>query len=109
VLTNLLTNAVKYAPDAPFITIKAHHDASDIFISVQDEGLGIHEDDLPNMFEQFFRAKTSTGIAGTGIGLNIVKQIIDYHGGDISLTSEVGVGTTFTVRLPISGPLEKAA
>lgn len=109
VLTNLLTNAVKYAPDAPFITVKAHHDASNIFISVQDEGLGIHEDDLPNMFEQFFRAKTSTGIAGTGIGLNIVKQIIDYHGGDISLTSEVGVGTTFTVRLPISGPLEKAA
>ncbi len=109
VLTNLLTNAVKYAPDAPFITVKAHHDDSDIFISVQDEGLGIHEDDLPNMFEQFFRAKTSTGIAGTGIGLNIVKQIIDYHGGDISLTSEVGVGTTFTVRLPISGPLEIAA
>jgi signal transduction histidine kinase len=109
VLTNLLTNAVKYAPDAPFITVKAHHDASDIFISVQDEGLGIHEDDLPNMFEQFFRAKTSTGIAGTGIGLNIVKQIIDHHGGEISLTSEVGVGTTFTVRLPISGPLEIAA
>lgn len=109
VLTNLLTNAVKYAPDAPFITVKAYQEGSDIFISVQDDGLGIGEEDLPNMFEQFFRAKTSTGIAGTGIGLNIVKQIIDHHGGEISIASEVGVGTTFTVRLPIAGPLEVAA
>lgn len=109
VITNLLSNAVKYAPDAPFIAVKAHHDNSHVFISVQDEGLGINDDDLPNMFEQFFRARTSTGIAGTGIGLHIVKQIIDFHGGEITVSSEVGVGTTFTVRLPIAGPLEIAA
>ncbi len=109
VLTNLLSNAIKYAPDAPNITVKAHHDASDIFLSVQDEGLGIGADDLPNMFEQFFRAQTSTGIAGTGIGLHLVKQIVEYHGGEISVESEAGVGSTFTVRLPISGPLEIAA
>lgn len=109
VLTNLLTNAVKYAPDAPFITVKAYQEGSDIFITVQDDGLGIGEEDLPHMFEQFFRAKTSTGISGTGIGLHIVKQIIDHHGGDVSVVSEVGVGTTFTVRLPIAGPLEVAA
>jgi signal transduction histidine kinase/HAMP domain-containing protein len=109
VLTNLLSNAIKYAPDAPNITVTAHHDETDVFLSVQDEGLGIGSDDLPNMFEQFFRAQTSTGIAGTGIGLHIVKQIIEHHGGEISVESEVGVGSTFTVRLPITGPLEKAA
>ena len=76
---------------------------------MKDDGLGIDKDELPKMFEQFFRAKTSTGIAGTGIGLHIVKQIIDHHGGSVSVESEVGVGSTFTVRLPISGPMELAA
>lgn len=109
VLTNLLSNAVKYAPDAPFITVKAYKEGTDVVLSVQDDGLGIDEDEIPKMFEQFFRAKTSTGIAGTGIGLHIVKQIIDHHGGTISVESEVGVGSTFTVRLPIAGPLELAA
>lgn len=109
VLTNLLSNAVKYAPDAPFITVKAYKDGTDVVLSVQDDGLGIDEDEIPKMFEQFFRAKTSTGIAGTGIGLHIVKQIVDHHGGTISVESEVGVGSTFTVRLPIAGPMELAA
>ena len=109
VLTNLLSNAVKYAPDAPFITVKAYTEGTDVVLSVQDDGLGIDEDEIPKMFEQFFRAKTSTGIAGTGIGLHIVKQIIDHHGGTISVESEVGVGSTFTVRLPVSGPMELAA
>ena len=104
-----MSNAVKYAPDAPFITVKAYTASDEIVLSVQDEGLGIDEDELPKMFEQFFRARTSTGIAGTGIGLNIVKQIIEHHGGTISVTSEVGVGSTFMVRLPIAGPLELAA
>lgn len=109
VLTNLLSNAVKYAPDAPLITISGVQEKDDILISVNDQGLGIDKEDLPQMFQQFFRAKTSTGIAGTGIGLNIVKQIISEHGGDISIISEVGLGTTFTVRLPIAGPMAIAA
>ena len=109
VITNLLSNAVKYAPDAPFISVKAYTDGTDVVLCVKDDGLGIDKDELPKMFEQFFRAKTSTGIAGTGIGLHIVKQIIDHHGGSVSVESEVGVGSTFTVRLPISGPMELAA
>ena len=101
VLTNLLSNAVKYAPDSPDIFVKGWQEESQVFISVQDFGLGIDEADLPKMFGRFFRAKTSTGIPGTGIGLNLVNQLVELHGGKIDLESKAGVGSTFTVCLPI--------
>ena len=101
ILTNLLSNAVKYSPDAKNIHVKGWQEDNNAFISVQDFGLGIDEDEIPKLFERFFRAKTSTGIPGTGIGLNIVHQLIELHGGAISLKSKKGEGSTFTVRLPI--------
>lgn len=70
-------------------------------VSVQDHGIGIDPDDLPKMFERYFRARTSTGIAGTGIGLNLVKQFVELHGGRVSVESKRGGGSTFTVSLPI--------
>ncbi|MDH3580192.1 MAG: ATP-binding protein [Hyphomicrobiales bacterium] len=107
VLTNLLSNAVKYAPDAPDIQVRAHSEGDDVVISVRDNEVGIDEDDLPRMFERFFRAKSSTGISGTGIGLNVVKTLIEMHDGSINFESAIGEGTTFTVRLPINGPVKR--
>ncbi|NKF33582.1 sensor histidine kinase, partial [Pseudomonas sp. BGM005] len=62
-------------------------------------------DDLPKMFQRYFRARSSTGIAGTGIGLNLVKQIVELHGGTIDVASSRGNGTTFTLRIPIGAEM----
>jgi len=102
--TNLLSNAVKYAPGAPDIEVMAHTEGDQVMISVRDHGLGIDGDELDRIGERFFRARTSTGTAGTGIGLNLAKTLVKMHGGSISVESEKGKGSTFTVRLPIAGP-----
>lgn len=104
VFVNLLSNAVKYSPDGPDITVRGWSDGNDALVSVQDQGLGIDEDELPQMFSRFFRATTSSGIPGTGIGLNLVKALVELHDGSIDLESRKGKGSTFTVRLPIDGP-----
>lgn len=109
IITNLLTNAVKYAPDNPEVTITGWREGDDILLSVQDHGLGISAADQQHLFTRFFRAETSTGIAGTGIGLNLVRQLVTMHGGSITVDSAVGQGSTFTVRLPVSGPAEIVA
>lgn len=101
VMTNLLSNAVKYSPDAPDIFVKGWITETDLFITVKDHGLGMDEDDLSKLFGRFFRAKTSTGIPGTGIGLNLVKTLIEMHDGEISVQSEQGQGTIFTIQLPL--------
>lgn len=107
VLTNLLSNAVKYAPRAPDITIRGWEEDGFIFLSVKDEGVGIDAEDVPKLFQPYFRARTSTGIAGTGIGLSLVKQIVTLHDGDIFVESERGKGTCFTLVLPVQGPAAK--
>lgn len=104
VLTNLLSNAEKYAPNAPEIDVKAYREGENIIISVSDQGLGIDEDELDKIGERFFRAKTSAGIPGTGIGLNIAKKLVEMHGGSIHVESQKVVGSTFFVTIPIMGP-----
>jgi signal transduction histidine kinase len=104
VFTNLFSNAVKYSPKAPEIKIMGWEMDGFACVSVRDGGIGIDPDDLQKMFQLYFRARTSTGIAGTGIGLNLVKQVVDLHGGEIRVESEKGHGTVFTVKLPIAGP-----
>lgn len=104
VFTNLLSNAVKYSPRSPKIEVRGWCDGSDVRVSIQDYGLGIDPDDLPKMFERYFRARTSSGIAGTGIGLNLVKQIVELHGGQVTVDSRKGEGSLFAVSLPIAGP-----
>jgi signal transduction histidine kinase len=101
VFGNLLSNAVKYAPRAPDIYVRGWVEHDTIHISVRDTGVGIDEEDLSRLFEPYFRAQSAAGIAGTGIGLNIVREIVDMHGGTISVASEVGKGSTFTVNLPL--------
>ncbi|MDA7948729.1 MAG: PAS domain S-box protein [Hyphomicrobiaceae bacterium] len=103
ILTNLLSNAIKYSPESPDVRVNAYRSGKNVVIKVADQGVGIDEEDLPNMFGRFFRAKTSTGIAGTGIGLNLVKTLADMHGGSVSVESTKGVGSTFIVILPIDG------
>lgn len=104
VFTNLLSNAAKYAAHAPDIFISGWQENGLVHVAVKDQGIGIDADDLPKMFQRYFRARTSTGIAGTGIGLNLVQQILDLHQGSIAVTSQKGCGSVFTVTLPIAAP-----
>lgn len=103
VFTNLLSNAVKYSPESPLIEVYGQVVDETVEICVRDHGIGIDEEDLPSMFQQFFRAKTATAIAGTGIGLNLVKRIIEEQGGTIRVDSKSGEGSVFTLCLPIDG------
>lgn len=102
VFTNLLSNAVKYSPENPTIQIRGNIEDDCVVISVTDSGIGISKEDLPNTFKRFHRAKTAEGFPGTGIGLSIAREFVKMHGGDISVESVEGVGSTFTVRLPIT-------
>ena len=105
IFSNLLSNAVKYAPEGTSVWLTAHRgDQDDVAISVRDQGVGIPEQELKKLFQRFFRASTSTGIPGTGIGLHLVKHLIEMHGGEIDVESRPGEGSTFLVRLPINQP-----
>ncbi|NKL28333.1 PAS domain-containing protein [Rhizobium leguminosarum bv. viciae] len=101
VFTNLLSNAVKYAPGTSEIRVTAWTETGNVKVSISDDGVGIDAEDVPRLFQRYFRARTSTGIAGTGIGLNLVKQIVELHSGSIEVRSARGCGSTFTVTLPI--------
>ncbi|MDH3661133.1 MAG: ATP-binding protein [Alphaproteobacteria bacterium] len=103
ILSNLLSNAVKYSPTGTIITVDAwQEDSGFAVIAVGDQGVGIPADEIETLFDCFFRASTSTGIAGTGIGLHLVRELVDMHGGSIEVDSTVGQGSTFTVRLPLA-------
>ena len=101
--TNLISNAIKYSPEGGTITVRFREGEESILIDIRDEGLGIPQDALPNLFTKFYRVDNSDQrrIGGTGLGLTIVKEIIETHEGNISVTSEEGKGSVFTVRLPI--------
>ncbi|WP_162894774.1 sensor histidine kinase [Rhizobium terrae] len=101
VFSNLLSNAVKYSPFSSNIHVSGWKEGRRVLVSVADSGIGMDGDDLPKLFEPYFRARSATGIAGTGIGLNIVKEIVELHGGSVSVRSVLGKGTTFTVELPL--------
>lgn len=100
-LSNLLFNAIKYSPYGGIIQFELTCQGNEAVFQIQDQGIGIPANDLPRLFEFFHRAKNVGAIAGTGLGLAIVKQCVDLHGGEIKVNSAVGVGTTFTVTLPL--------
>lgn len=103
VLTELLNNAIRFSPGGGRIHISIYREAKNIYLQVQDEGIGIPDIDQKNVFEEFFRASNADSIAGTpgsGIGLTIVQQIISLCQGDISLRSEINKGTVITVSFP---------
>ena len=101
VILNLLSNAIKYSPAGKNIEFKTHLSGRMLLISIVDGGIGIPEEDQKHLFERFFRAKNSTNIQGTGLGLNIVKKYVELMNGNVTFASTLNEGTTFTVRLPI--------
>jgi PAS domain S-box-containing protein len=103
IFKNLVDNAIKFTLSGT-VRIDAYHKAGQIHVSVKDQGIGIPMASLPNLFGRFFRAQTAVerGIAGTGLGLYMVKESVEHFGGSITVDSIEGTGTTFTVVLPIA-------
>ena len=99
VVTNLLTNAMKYGEGRP-VRIILRREADKALLIVRDEGIGIAEENHRRIFERFERAVPASTVSGLGLGLYIVKRIVEAHGGEIGVESELGKGASFTVRLP---------
>jgi len=115
VLINLLDNAIKYSDPGARVEVSVFEEGGvageeDVVVRVSDTGVGIPKEDLPNLFERFYRVDKdrSRVTGGSGLGLAISKQIVDLHGGDLTVRSEVGRGSTFDVRLP-KAPLPRSA
>ena len=109
-VTNLMSNAVKYTPDGGDITARLASHGSEIAIAIVDSGIGIPRKDLNRVFERFYRVdrgrQSATG--GTGLGLSIVRHVAVNHGGRVELISEEGIGSTFSIILPTTGPTYKS-
>jgi two-component system phosphate regulon sensor histidine kinase PhoR len=101
-LGNIVENAVKYTREAGWIRVSGSNDQKRVLIVVEDNGIGISKEDLPRIFERFYRSDRSRSreMGGTGLGLSIVKHIVQAHGGTVEVTSRLGAGSKFTVALP---------
>jgi two-component system sensor histidine kinase SenX3 len=97
---NLISNALKYSPASTAVMIRGGRRGDDVVIEVEDYGVGIPKDEMAFISERFFRARTAEGIAGTGIGLNFVLQIMQLHGGRLDIASVEGKGSTFALIFP---------
>jgi signal transduction histidine kinase len=101
-LHNLLINAVKYSPDGGIVEVATTTGESSVSISIKDYGLGMTTEQVEQIFDKFYRANPGDArIGGLGLGMTIVKQIIEDHNGDITISSNPGKGTTVTLTLPI--------
>ena len=105
-IRNLLSNAVKFSYEGGQVEVKACEEDGWLILSVSDQGIGIPSEDLPHVFEKFYRVRSATelGIKGTGLGLALAKEAVEAHGGKIEVESQIGVGSRFTVILPIALP-----
>jgi two-component system phosphate regulon sensor histidine kinase PhoR len=103
IIKNLVENGIKFTPTGS-VSIEAWLKKSSVLVEVSDEGIGVQKEALPNIFQRFYRAKSAVerGIAGTGLGLYMVKEGLETIGGTIEVTSQEGKGTKFTVSLPIA-------
>lgn len=104
VFDNLVSNAVKYTPRAGRVTVTVQPLDADAVITITDTGIGIAEQDLPHVFDDYFRAETAldAGLPGTGLGMGIARGIVEQHGGMLEIASTPGAGTTITIRLPLA-------
>lgn len=102
-ILNLLENAVKYSKTSPHIEMEIYQEGPELFLSVQDQGIGISESDLPHVFDRFYTVDKarSRKSGGAGLGLSIVKTIVEKHNGRLLATSDLGKGSTFTIALPL--------
>lgn len=101
-LLNLMENALKYGKSGGHVACRAHRLGDWVQITISDDGVGISEENLPHIFERFFRADTARDRTGTGLGLSIVQWIVQLHRGDVRVTSQLGKGTTFTIAFPVN-------
>ncbi|MBC7819362.1 MAG: sensor histidine kinase, partial [Planctomycetaceae bacterium] len=108
VVTNLLTNAIRYNQDGGRVDVRVERINGDVVVSVSDTGIGIPASDLPHIFERFFRVDRARARAdgGSGLGLAICQSVVEAHGGQITARSELQHGTTLEVRLPLSSENE---
>ena len=100
ILINLLSNACKYSPEDSTVDFEVGNYASEISLIIRDRGIGIPPQDLPKLFDSFYRASNSKEFQGTGLGLAIAKQYVELHHGTITVESELAIGTTFKVIIP---------
>ncbi|SKC83525.1 sensor histidine kinase [Ohtaekwangia koreensis] len=100
ILVNLLSNSMKYSPEASVVTVTSTLNPDALIIAVADRGIGIPEEEQKYLYSKFFRAKNTGNIQGTGLGLTIVKRYVEVMGGEISCISKQEEGTTFTVKIP---------
>ena len=109
-LINLLDNALRYTPSGGSVTVRLQAVGREVAIAVEDTGHGIEPENIPHLFERFYRTDWARAkdAGGTGLGLPIVKEIMETHGGSISVTSEVNKGSVFTLRLPVLAPLSSS-
>src|SRR5690606_37438868 len=101
---NLLSNAVKYSGDGRWLRVSVRREERDhVAIAVEDKGIGIDAADLERIFDRFYRAgdELTRGVSGAGLGLSLVDQIVQAHGGEIRVESQRGAGSSFTILLPI--------
>jgi signal transduction histidine kinase len=101
VVRNLIDNAIKYTPAGGTIRVTSQMESKHVCLSVEDTGIGISAEDLPSLFSEFRRLENTADVEGTGLGLFIVKTVVEAHGGTVAVKSQQGVGTTFTIRLPV--------
>jgi signal transduction histidine kinase len=101
VITNLVTNAIKYSPSNTTVTVRLVLEGDEARVEVEDQGFGIGESDLAKVFEPYFRTESARKKKGTGLGLPLVKKLVEHHGGRITLCSKEGEGSTFSVWLPV--------
>jgi signal transduction histidine kinase len=102
VVLNLLSNAIKYNRPNGSVTVRVELDDDDVRVAVCDTGRGISKENQAHLFEKFFRVADAEGYAqGTGLGLSIAKQIVEFHGGQVNVESELGVGSTFSFTIPV--------
>jgi two-component system, OmpR family, sensor kinase len=107
--SNLLSNAIKYSASGSPVEITAELEAGKILVTVKDSGIGIPASDIDQLFERYYRGSNVSGIVGTGVGLYLVKMVLEVHGGEIAVESSEGKGSKFWVRLPVrAAPKDEA-
>ena len=107
VFTNLVENAIKYSPKSTKILVSTEELDGRLIVQVADQGKGIPENEIENIFTKFYRSSqaTSSKVKGSGLGLYLARYFVELHNGRISVESDTGKGSTFTVELPMNEPL----
>jgi signal transduction histidine kinase len=104
VFNNLISNAIKFTPRGGIVTVSAGSEGGNLYIHIDDTGIGVPGQDLDRIFKKYYRSAEASGYKGTGLGLAISRAIVEAHGGDISVESTEGKGSRFTVMLSSGGP-----